>query len=751
MAASEPAVFHDVTVATSGVTNCSVNTPSMCNNSIPAPTGLSGGQAGYPVTVGYDEVTGLGSLDVQLFVNNFAAPTLSGFTITPTTVTSGGTASLAFTLSAPAPTGGAIISLTSSNGSAFPVVSTYTIQAGQTTATVGYAAGTVTSATMVTITASYNGSSKQATVTVNPATASITLSGFTITPATVTSGGTASLTLTLSAPAPTGGAIISLTSSNGSAFPVVSTYTIPVGQTTATVGDAAGTVTSATAVTITASYNGSTQQATVTVNPAAASTTLSGFTIAPTTIISGGTATLTLTLSAPAPTGGAIINLTSSNGSAFPVVSTYMIQAGQTAGTFGDAAGTVTSATAVTITASYNGSSKQATVTVNPAAPSATLIGFTITPTVVTSGGTASLTFTLSGPAPTGGATLSLTSSNSAVFPVASTFTIAAGQTTGSLTAPVGTAVSSTTIIISASYNSSSREAQIIVNPTVVAAGTITLTPTSLIFLSQMVDSSSSAQSVVLSNTGSAALNPPTTSITGANSGDFATTNNCQSGVNGGNSCSIQVTFTPTAAGTRTATLSVTDSNAGNSPQTVALSGSGTSSGAAPSYTLASSATSVTVAAGNSTSVTLNLASTDYAGTVSFAARVSSSNGTASNVSASAPSATLTSGGNGSSTLTITATTSAATHGPALPWKSGGAILIAALLGVPFTLRRKQALAMLLTALTISMAVYLTACGGGSASKSTPPPSRSYTVTVTPTGTSTVTNPAALNITVTVQ
>lgn len=74
LAATTPAVFHDVTVASSGVANCVVSTPSMCNNCIPAATGQTGGQAGYLVTAGYDEVTGLGSLDVLNFLNSFQAP-----------------------------------------------------------------------------------------------------------------------------------------------------------------------------------------------------------------------------------------------------------------------------------------------------------------------------------------------------------------------------------------------------------------------------------------------------------------------------------------------------------------------------------------------------------------------------------------------------------------------------------------------------------------------------------------------------
>lgn len=71
MAANSPSAFHDVTVATSGVTSCAVSTPSLCNNSIAGPSSLTGGQAGYMVGTGYDEVTGWGSLDVATFLNDY--------------------------------------------------------------------------------------------------------------------------------------------------------------------------------------------------------------------------------------------------------------------------------------------------------------------------------------------------------------------------------------------------------------------------------------------------------------------------------------------------------------------------------------------------------------------------------------------------------------------------------------------------------------------------------------------------------
>ncbi|PYU91478.1 MAG: hypothetical protein DMG25_14595, partial [Acidobacteria bacterium] len=101
-----------------------------------------------------------------------------------------------------------------------------------------------------------------------------------------------------------------------------------------------------------------------------------------------------------------------------------------------------------------------------------------------------------------------------------------------------------------------------------------TLSPTSLTFASQDVGATSAPQAVTLSNPGSGPLSISSIAITGANSGDFAQTNNCGSSVAAGAKCTINVTFRPTATGTRTGTLTVTD-NASGSPQTVSLTGIG--------------------------------------------------------------------------------------------------------------------------------------------------------------------------------
>jgi hypothetical protein len=93
---------------------------------------------------------------------------------------------------------------------------------------------------------------------------------------------------------------------------------------------------------------------------------------------------------------------------------------------------------------------------------------------------------------------------------------------------------------------------------------------------------------VTLTNSGTAALSISSIAITGTNASDFAQTNTCPSGLAtlaAGASCTISVTFTPSAAGGRTAALSVTD-NASGSPQSVALSGTGSTSSIAFDKTL---------------------------------------------------------------------------------------------------------------------------------------------------------------------
>lgn len=110
------------------------------------------------------------------------------------------------------------------------------------------------------------------------------------------------------------------------------------------------------------------------------------------------------------------------------------------------------------------------------------------------------------------------------------------------------------------------------------SCGTVAPSPNSLTFPSQAIGTTSTPQAVTLYNGQMATLSISSFTFTGANASDFAQTNTCGGTVAAGQACTVNVTFTPSATGTRTATLNVND-DAGNSPQTVSLTGTGTGGG----------------------------------------------------------------------------------------------------------------------------------------------------------------------------
>ena len=98
----------------------------------------------------------------------------------------------------------------------------------------------------------------------------------------------------------------------------------------------------------------------------------------------------------------------------------------------------------------------------------------------------------------------------------------------------------------------------------------LTASPSNLSFGNVNVGATSAARAVTVTNPGSSAVSISSVA-TGA---PFAQTNNCGATLGAGASCTVNVTFTPTAAGAANGTLSVA-SGAPGSPLTVALSGSG--------------------------------------------------------------------------------------------------------------------------------------------------------------------------------
>jgi hypothetical protein len=198
----------------------------------------------------------------ELASGSAPAPTsLASLSLNPTSVTGGNSSTGTVTLSGPAPSGGAQVTLSSSNTTAARVPSSVTVAAGATSATFAVSTSAVASSTSVVISGTY-GATKTGSLTVTPTPApSSTLSSLTLNPSGVVGGAQFSTgTVTLSGPAPAGGAQVMLSSSNGAAS-VPASVTVPAGASSLTFRVNTSAVLFPTSATISASYNGTTRTA----------------------------------------------------------------------------------------------------------------------------------------------------------------------------------------------------------------------------------------------------------------------------------------------------------------------------------------------------------------------------------------------------------------------------------------------------------------------------------------------------------
>jgi hypothetical protein len=157
---------------------------------------------------------------------------LSSISILPATISGGQTGAGVVSLTAPAPAGGAAVSLASANP-AVALPAAVTVPELGTSAGFSLTTSQVSSSTVGNIVASYAGVSKSVTVTVNPAP-SPALAALLISPAIVAARSTAVATVNLTAPAPAGGLLVSLSSSRSNLASTPSNLLVPAGKTTAT-------------------------------------------------------------------------------------------------------------------------------------------------------------------------------------------------------------------------------------------------------------------------------------------------------------------------------------------------------------------------------------------------------------------------------------------------------------------------------------------------------------------------------------
>jgi hypothetical protein len=99
------------------------------------------------------------------------------------------------------------------------------------------------------------------------------------------------------------------------------------------------------------------------------------------------------------------------------------------------------------------------------------------------------------------------------------------------------------------------------------------LSPRSIAFANQAVNTSSAAKAVTVKNTSSKVTVITSIALLGTGSNQFSSSNNCGSSVVGNGSCTIKVTFKPTSKGAKAATLSV--NGGGGGLRIVSLTGTG--------------------------------------------------------------------------------------------------------------------------------------------------------------------------------
>lgn len=300
--------------------------------------------------------TGSNPSAVVFVTSPVAAPALISFN--PTNVAGGASTTGTVILSAAAPAGGAAVSLTS-NAFAVSVPASVVVPAGSKTVNFPVTTFAVANEYPVTVTATYNGASVTAQITLSPV-GQVSVSSVSVNPVEVAGGVTANGTVTLSGPAPAGGVSVELWTNGAPAF-VPMSIAIPAGSTTGSFPVTTNWEPSVMEGTLTAFYNGFSRTAAITVTP---EPTLLSLSINP-TIAQLVRTVGTVTLTEPAPVGGAVVYMWTSGTVASVPVSVFL-PAGQLVVPFTVTPASVSVATQATITAFYLGASTTQTITINP-------------------------------------------------------------------------------------------------------------------------------------------------------------------------------------------------------------------------------------------------------------------------------------------------------------------------------------------------------------------------------------------------
>jgi hypothetical protein len=381
-------------------------------------------------------------------------PIYSGFNLSNESVVGGTSLTGKIVLPVAAPSAGVTVRLISSDTSVANPPATVFIPAGAAEATFTVTTSPVSIPTRVVFESGMDVDGVRAPQTwLNVTPPGVipppSLTSLTLSSPNVPTGGTVTGTLTLTSPAPAGGATVTLQGALDGKVIVPANVTIPAGSVSASFSTLPVPATQAASrVVITGHYGlfGGTQSQNLQVDIGPNIPTLLAIGPAGQDIIGGNPGRGSVALVVTAPAGGATVNLTTDNPSVIQVPASVSIAAGNSTVSFSIGTSTVSALpTGGNVFASAGGVTKSIFVTVHPDPNAVPLLkSLSISPTSVTGGASATGTVFFNAPSPSGGMTVTLATSNPGVASAPGVVTVPAGQT--SATFPVTTfAVSTTT------------------------------------------------------------------------------------------------------------------------------------------------------------------------------------------------------------------------------------------------------------------------------------------------------------------
>jgi subtilase family serine protease len=602
-------IFNDITTGNNdvpceaGSTSCYVNSGDTYG--MLSLTGTSSLSVAFPSAPGFDQSTGLGSVNVNNLITkwNTAFTSSTGLMASQTSITSSQSTELTATVTGGNPTGyvdtppaltgqatfkaGATLlgSCTLSGGTCQLSVAASSLQLGANSVTATYSgSGTYPSSVSSIVTVTVTGGAP--TVSLSSTSLSFGDEGVSDTSAsqsvTLTNTGASAVAITSIAVTGTNASSFVFANSCGSSLAVGANCSIHGHFTPA----AAGALTAA--VTITDNASGSPQAISLSGTGVSAttvslsSTSLSfGYQEVSTTSLSQ---SVTLTNTGSSVLAINSIAVTGTNASSFVFAnscgSSLAIGANCTIhGHFTPAAAGALTA-AITITDSASGSPQ--TISLSGTGVSATTVSLSSTSVsfgyqeVSTTSLSQSVTLTNTGSSVLAITSIAVTGTNASSFVFAnscgSSLAIGANCTIHGHFTPAATGALTAAVTITDSASGSPQS--ITLTGTGVSSTTVSLSSTSLSFGPQNVGTTSASQSVTLTNTVSSVLAITSIAVTGTNASSFVFANSCGSSLAIGANCTIHGHFTPTATGALTAAVTITDSASG-SPQCISLCGTG--------------------------------------------------------------------------------------------------------------------------------------------------------------------------------